>query len=212
MDNADAVITSSAELRGLLGETHPLNRAKSISALDIHCRRFLELSSFCTIASCSGSGKMDVSPKGDPPGFVRVLDDHTIVIPERPGNRRADTFTNVLENPAVGLIFLVPGVDETLRVNGTASLSVDQTLLDTMKVDDKAPKLALIVHVEEAFIHCGKALKRGSLWDASKHVKDRGGLPTMGELLHAHGRGDEHGLTCDRLVEIADNDYNNNVY
>lgn len=208
----DHRISTVSALRELLGEPHPLNAAKSIATLDEHSRAFLALSTFCTIATSSAAGKMDVSPKGDPAGFAAVLDDTTIAIPERPGNKRFDTFVNVLENPAVGLIFLVPGVDETLRVNGTASLTTDPAVLAPMAVAGKVPKLALVVHVEEAFVHCGKALKRGSLWQSDAQVTDRGGLPTMGELLHAHGRGEDHGLSRERLVEMADNDYNNNVY
>ena len=120
MDAADESCTAD-ELQALLGRTHQIHLEKSLKAVDEYARAFLAMSTFLTIASCSRDGKMDVSPKGDPAGFVRVLDDRTLAIPERPGNRRADTFNNVLTNPSVGLIFLVPEIDETLRVNGTAS-------------------------------------------------------------------------------------------
>lgn len=205
-------ITTLAGLREVLGEPHQLNYEKSIAALDEHCRAFLAMATFCTIASCSASGKMDVSPKGDPAGFAHIVDDATIVIPERPGNRRADTFTNVLENPAVALIFLVPGIDETLRINGTATLTADPALLAAMAVEGKVPKMGLVVHIEEALMHCGKALKRGSLWDPAAQVADRGGLASMGEILHAHANGEAIGMSKDKLVHIANKDYAENVY
>lgn len=207
-------ITSAEQLRALVGHPHPLNVVKAVSVLDDHCRAFLALSTFCTIATCSAAGRMDVSPKGDPAGFAVALDERTIAIPERPGNRRCDTFTNVLENPAIGLIFLVPGVDETLRVNGMATLSADPALLSRLVAFGHLPKLALVVHVEEAFVHCGKALKRGSVWDPAAQSPERGGLASMGEILHAHtaARANELGITQDRLCEMAEHDYHNNVY
>lgn len=205
------VICSTEQLELLLGKTHPLNLDKSMPALDGHCRAFLGMSTFLTIASSSAAGKMDVSPKGDPAGFVRVLDETTLAIPERPGNRRADTFHNVLENPAVGLIFLVPGIDETLRVNGTASITVAPDVLAPMAVSGRIPALALLVHVEEAFFHCGKALKRSALWGEQRRT-DRCGLPSMGELLHAQARTDQFGIDRDLMHAIARDDYDNNVY
>lgn len=206
-----SVICSTEQLEALLGKTHPLNLDKSMQALDEHCRTFLGMSTFLTIASSSAAGKMDVSPKGDPAGFVLVLDETTLAIPERPGNRRADTFHNVLENPAVGLIFLVPGIDETLRVNGTASITVDPDILAPMVVSGRTPKLALLVHVEEAFFHCGKALKRSALWSDHGRV-DRSVLPSMGQLLHAQAKTDQFGIDRDLMHDIARDDYNNNVY
>jgi PPOX class probable FMN-dependent enzyme len=212
--DVEHTIATVDELRALLGETHPINHAKSISVLDEHCTLFLSLSTFCTIATCSADGTMDVSPKGDPPGFALVVDDHTLAIPERPGNRRCDTFTNLLENPRIGLIFLVPGVDETLRVNGTAALTIDPTLLAQMVIQGHTPKLAILVHVEEAFLHCGKALKRGSVWNPAAQVENRGGLCSMGQIIHAHAgaKADEMGLSSERVHTAAENDYHNNVY
>lgn len=206
-----SVISSVEQLEALLGRTHPLNLDKSMQALDEHCRSFLGMSTFLTIASSSAAGKMDVSPKGDPAGFVLVLDDTTLAIPERPGNRRADTFHNVLENPAVGVIFLVPGIDETLRVNGTASITVDPDILAPMAVSGRAPKLALLVHIEEVFFHCGKALKRSALWSDQGRV-DRSVLPSMGELLHAQAKTDQFGIDRELMHSIAQDDYNDNVY
>lgn len=204
-------VSTLEQLRGLLGDVGTLSRVKSLTALDGYCRTFLEHSTFCTIASTSTDGDMDVSPKGDPAGFALVLDDATIAIPERPGNRRCDTFTNVLGNPAVALIFLVPGVDETLRINGTATISTNPELLYQMTIGGNTPKVALVVQVREAFVHCGKALSRGRVWDPTAQL-DRTNFPTMGEMLHAHANADQLGLSRDTVTQLADNDYKNNLY
>jgi PPOX class probable FMN-dependent enzyme len=178
-DFAD-IIGSEAELRAVVGE--PARRAldKQIDALDEHCRSIIARAPFVLIASSDREGRVDVSPKGDPAGFVQVLDERTLAIPERPGNRRADTFRNVLQNPRVGLLFLVPGRLETLRVNGQALLVRDATLLGRMAVGGKAPQLALVVSVEEAFVHCGKCMLRSRLWDS--------GSWSAGAQLPSHAR------------------------
>jgi PPOX class probable FMN-dependent enzyme len=159
----DYRIRTLDEYRELRGDAHQMNYDKSVGVIDDHIRGFLALCTFLTVASVDEEGRMDVSPKGDPPGFVKVVDDTSIAIPEREGNRRADTFTNILQNPSVAMICFVPGMDETMRINGTARLTTDPELLATMKVKRHTPVLAMLVHVEEAFIHCGKALKRGRL-------------------------------------------------
>ena len=185
MDPA-GVVSSRAELRAIIGE--PLERSlkKEITRLDRHCRALIAASPFVLVASSDAAGRVDVSPKGDPPGFVHVLDEATLAIPDRPGNRRADTFTNVLENPHVGLIFLIPGKLETLRVNGRARIVRDEALCARMAVRGKAPQLALVVEVEEAFIHCGKCMLRSGLWDhgAWRRVDD---LPSQARCLVDHG-------------------------
>jgi len=159
------MISSEAELRGVLGE--PAQRAldKQIDRLDEHCRSIIARSPFLVISSADGEGRPDASPKGDAPGFVLVVDERTLAIPDRPGNRRADTFRNVLANPRVGLLFLVPGRLETLRINGRARISADSALRQRMAVQGKAPRLALVVEVEEAFVHCGKCMLRSRLWE-----------------------------------------------
>jgi PPOX class probable FMN-dependent enzyme len=205
------LIATVEEYRELRGEAHLRVDEKSIPCIDTHIRGFLALSTFLVVASIDSRGHMDVSPRGDPPGFVKVVDEKTIAIPEREGNRRADTFTNVLQNPAVALISLVPGMDETMRINGTASLTTDPDLLATMIVHRHVPPIALLVHVEEAFIHCGKALKRGSLWDPEAQV-DRSIYPKMGEIMFDHGQFDRYDFTRDQYVDIIQNDYDNNVY
>lgn len=207
----DHTIQTVEQLREVMGDTHPVNLDKSMSAIDEHIRHFLSLSTFLTIASIDADGRMDVSPKGDPPGFVQLVDEHTIAIPERKGNRRADTFTNVLQNPAVALICFVPGMDETMRINGTASLTTDPALLATMEANGHTPELALLVHVQEAFIHCGKAPKRGRLWDPEAHI-DRTAYPKMGEVMFDHGQYQKYDLTREAMAKIAQDDYEQNVY
>jgi PPOX class probable FMN-dependent enzyme len=169
-------ITSESELRELLGTPMERTIKKERRALHAHDRAWIAASPFCLIATAGADGTCDVSPKGDPPGFTLVLDDTTLAIPDRPGNRRADGFANVLVNPHVGLLFLVPGREETLRVNGRARLvreaaaprearePGEQTLFDEMVVKGHRPTLALVVEVEQVFFHCAKAFKRASLW------------------------------------------------
>ena len=146
-------ITSRDQLRSLFGETHDVAVRKELKAIDAHARRFIERSPFVFIGSQDASGNADVSPKGDRPGFVRVLDDRTLALPDRPGNNRLDTWTNVLENPAVGLIFLIPGMNETLRVNGTARLTTDSDLRARLHVDGRPALAVLIVAVREVYMH-----------------------------------------------------------
>jgi uncharacterized protein len=157
-------VTSEAELRDLLGT--PLERTvkKERQSLHPHNRAWIARSPFCLIATAGPDGTCDVSPKGDPPGFVLILDDTTLAIPERPGNRRADGFQNILRNPHVGLLFLVPGREETLRVNGRARLVREAPFFDQMVVRGHRPTLALVVDIEQVFFHCPKAFKRSALW------------------------------------------------
>ena len=184
------VLTSEQELRELMGE--PVSKSvvdKSLSALDRHCRLFISRSPFVLISSSDADGRSDISPKGDPPGFVRVLDDHTLAIPERPGNRRLDTFRNVLQNPHVGLIFLIPGKRETLRVSGTARIVQDAGLAATLSVAGKQPDLCMVIDVEEAFFHCAKCVVRSQLWSAENwpRIDD---LPSLAQTMIDAGRMD----------------------
>jgi len=206
---AEHTIDTIEQYRALRGDGSSLIYDKSMSVVDDHIRHFLAMSTFLTVASIDADGHMDISPKGDPPGFVQVLDDKTIAIPEREGNRRADTFSNILQNPAVAMICFVPGMDETMRINGKASLTTDPDLMASMQVGRHIPVLAMLVHVEEAFIHCGKAPKRGRLWDADAQI-DRSTYPKMGEVMFDHGKYTD--ITRERMTEIADEDYEVNVY
>ena len=177
------VVRTEAQLRAILGAPAERSVRKEIAQLDAHCRALIARSPFVLVASCNAAGRCDVSPKGDPSGFALVLDDQTLALPERPGNRRADTFTNVLENPHVGLLFIIPGKLETLRVNGRALIVRDDGL--RMQVRGKWPELALVVHVEQAFIHCGKCMLRSALWNAGTWP-DASALPSQAACLVDH--------------------------
>jgi uncharacterized protein len=184
------VIRTAAELRRVIGPPVERSLKKEITRLDAHCRALIARSPFVLIASGNAAGRMDVSPKGDHAGFVLVLDDETLAIPDRPGNRRADTFTNVLESPGVGLLFLVPGKLETLRVNGKARIVRDLGLRERMSFSGKVPELALVVTVQQAFIHCGKCMLRSHLWH-QEQWPDIEGLPTQAQCLVDHGKLEE---------------------
>jgi hypothetical protein len=181
------VITSVEALEAVLGRPNERVAAKVIDTLDIHCRRFIARSPFVLVGSSDAAGNIDVSPKGDPPGFVHVLDDKTLAVPERPGNRRADTFRNLFQNPRVGLIFLIPGKRETLRVSGEALIVRDADLRQRMAVDGKVPELALVVQVREAFFHCAKCMIRSHLWEPAVWPSLEG-LPTLAEAAITHAK------------------------
>ena len=171
-----------ADLRETMGETMEISTKKCIPSLDKHCRAFIERSPFLCIGTSGASGRADVSPRGDPPGFVQILDDNTLFIPDRPGNNRLDTMTNIVENPNVGLLFLVPGFDDTLRVNGKATIVRDEALAQAAVVNGKEPKVGIKVEVQEAFLHCAKAFKRSRLWD-EESKQNRREMPSLGRMI-----------------------------
>jgi PPOX class probable FMN-dependent enzyme len=177
------LVTSEAELRAILGEPREVVIRKQLPALDRHCRAFIARSPFMLLGTANASGDCDVSPRGDAPGFVLVLDDHTLAIPDRPGNRRIDSLRNIVTRGGVGLLFMVPGVEETLRVNGRASITRDADLRARLEARGKVPQLAIVVAVEEAFLHCAKALKRSQLWDTATWP-ERSALPTLAQMIH----------------------------
>ena len=158
-------ITSEDQLREIIGQPSVYVIQKVISTLDDHCRAFITKSPFMLLASANQHGRLDVSPKGDPAGSIHILDEKRLAIPDRPGNRRADTLTNILHNPNVGLLFMIPGKAETLRINGTAQIVRDDWLREKMAVGGKTPALAIVVTVETAFMHCAKCVIRSNLWD-----------------------------------------------
>lgn len=177
------IVRSEAELRALMGgPVAPPVVDKILPSLDRHCVAFIGRSPFVLIASSDSAGRMDISPKGDAPGFVKVLDQVTLAIPDRPGNQRFDTFRNFFESPRTGLIFLVPGKRETLRISGRAEVVRDPDLLGTLAANGKTPALALAVHVEEAFSHCAKCMIRSHLW-LPEHWPSLDGLPTLAETM-----------------------------
>lgn len=179
------VITTEEQLREIIGHPHQLVLDKTQPHLDEYTLGFIAKSPFLLIGSVNAAGKMDVSPKGDPAGFVRALDDKTLLIPDRPGNRRADTMINIIQNPQIGLLFLVPGNRETLRINGTAQIVRDPELQEQMAQQGKAPHLLIAVTVEEVFFHCAKCVVRSDLWNAERWP-DLEALPSVAEAFIKH--------------------------
>jgi hypothetical protein len=187
----------------------PLERAvlKSQTALDAHMKAFIAVSPFLCLAT-SGAGGADVTPRGDRPGFVHAPDDHTLLVPDWPGNNRLDSLGNVLENSAVGLLFLVPGVVETLRVNGRAEISMDEALIARWDVGGKRPRSVLRVRVDEAFMHCGKALIRARLWAPEAQI-DRASLPSYGQMLKDQTKLP---VSADDIQQSLEDGYKNRLY
>ena len=177
-------VVSEAHLRDVVGSPTTLVASKVADRLNDLTRRFIECSPFVCVATSDPGGGLDVSPRGDPAGFVRVIDERTLLLPERPGNRIADTLTNLLADPRIALLFLVPGVGDSFRVNGRAEITDDQRLLAPCAVDGKVPRLGILVSIDEAFTHCSKALIRSDLWNPRRHV-DRSELPSAGAIMQA---------------------------
>lgn len=178
-------IRTEDELRSMMGFPSELVKNKTISIIDDHCRNFISKSPFLVLSTSDKAGYCDVSPRGDLPGFVHMLNEHQLVIPERPGNKRMDSMRNILSNPRVGLIFFIPGLGETLRVNGQATLIKDPEILECMSVKGKSPLVGIAVDVEECFIHCAKAFIRSGLWDPSSWP-ERGLLPSVATIISEH--------------------------
>src|SRR5258705_6743626 len=176
------VIDDAEQLRTAYGPPSERAVKKQLSRLDKHCRDFIARSPFLVIASSDPSGRCDASPKGDAPGFVRVIDDETLLIPDRLGNNRVDTIGNLLSSPGVGLIFFLPGVNETLQVNGRARITTDPALLEPCTLQGKVPRSGILITAEEVYFHCGKALIRSDLWNPEKHVP-RGEWPSLGRII-----------------------------
>ena len=202
------IAESEDELRALYGAPSDLAARKSLTQLDSHCRTFIERSPFLCLSTAAADGTADVSPRGDAPGFVRVLDDRTLLIPDRLGNNRIDSLRNLVQNPNVGLLFLIPGIDETLRINGIGRVVVRSQLLDRCAVNGKVPKTGLLVEVREAFLQCAKALIRSRLWsDNYRLTRDQ--IPTLGKILV-----DQIGLATpvDELRAMIDKAYCEKLY
>jgi PPOX class probable FMN-dependent enzyme len=177
-------IEGESELRAIVGTPTELVASKISDRLNDLTRQFVERSPFVCVATKLPGGGIDVSPRGDPPSFVRILDDRTLLIPERPGNKLADTLTNLLGDPSIGLLFLIPGVGDSFRVNGRAYITDDKELLARSAVDGSPPRLGIVVSIEEAYTQCSKALIRSDLWNPARHV-DRAELPSQGEILRS---------------------------
>ena len=199
-------IPGPAALRAHVGPVSILAERKVLHRLDAHARHFIALSPFLVIATADAEGRVDASPRGDPPGFVQVLDDTTLFLPDRPGNNRVDSFSNILASPGLGLLFFVPGVEETLRLNGTGRLSTDADLLGTSEVQGRVPRTGLLVTVTELFFHCAKALKRGRLWDPAAQI-ERSGFPSLGRIL-----ADQQGVDAADVEERVETGYRTRMY
>jgi PPOX class probable FMN-dependent enzyme len=175
-------VADERALREVIGQPTELVSAKIADRLNDLTRQFVERSPFVCVATSRPDGGLDVSPRGDPAGFVRILDERTLLLPDRPGNKLADTLTNLLADPRIGLLFLIPGVGDSFRVNGRARIVDDPELLAASEVEGKAPKLGILVEIEEAYTQCSKALVRSDLWNPAKHI-DRSELPSSGAIL-----------------------------
>ncbi len=208
MARFEDVIETREEFRSIMGEPSDKVTRKSLSALDKHCGVFIGRAPFMLIASADADGNTDVSPKGDPVGFVKILDEKTLAIPDRLGNKRADTIDNVLENPNVGLKFLIPGKTETLRISGKAVVVRDAALRDSMAMKGKSPDFAIVVTVEEAFFHCSKCMIRSKLWQ-TEHWPDLDGLPRLAQTMVDAGKLE---LTESEMHEIVVNDERERLY
>jgi uncharacterized protein len=194
----DHIVTSIEALERLYGVPYGPSIAKETDRITGHYRAFIEAAPFFALASGSPEG-MDCSPRGDAPGFVRVADEKTLLIPDRRGNNRIDTLRNILHDPHVALLFLIPGCGETIRVNGRAEISTDPTLLQSFLVDGKAPRTVIVVSVHRIYFQCAKAIVRSKLWDASRHV-DRASLPSSGTILADLTQGRIGGPEHDRAA------------
>ncbi len=200
-------LKTAEDIRAHYAEPHALAKNKEMRRLDQHCRQFISLAPFVVISTSDASGRCDVTPRGDAPGFVAVVDDRTLLIPDRTGNNRVDTMLNIAENPHVGLLFLVPGMAETLRVNGRATITIDPAILGPLAVDGKPPRAAIRVDIEEVYFQCGKALMRSELWNGEKHVPRERFAP-FGQIFSEHSK-----TQYDPAIEaMLDEEYRTNLY
>lgn len=194
--SADHLITTIEQLEAIYGKPQGASVVKEIDHIAPAYRRMIEASPFVAIATGNDEG-FDCSPKGDAPGFIRILDERTLAIPDRPGNNRIDGYRNVIRNPHIALLFLIPGIGETLRVNGRASISIEPALMQSFAVNGKLPRSVMIVHVDTVFFHCSRAIIRSKLWDEASKV-DRQSLPSTGSIIAEVSAGQLGGDAYDR--------------
>jgi PPOX class probable FMN-dependent enzyme len=204
-------VTDERSLRGLFEATHDLAIQKCQDTLGKHAQEFIRRSPFLCIGTQDSNGRADVSPRGDPPGFVRIINERTLVIPDRPGNNRLDTLVNITANPTVGLLFIIPGFDDTLRVNGQAVLTTDPELLASMSVNDRAPKLAIVVTVSEVFMHCAKAFRRSHLWNPA-HFQKRSEMPSLVKIILDETTGAPDADQMRKIDDDLEADYKRTLY
>ncbi|MEJ8560882.1 pyridoxamine 5'-phosphate oxidase family protein [Yoonia sp. GPGPB17] len=202
------VLTTIDEVRSVIDGIHEAQKLKVLDHIDTHCRVWIERSPFLVMSTVDAQGNLDASPKGDPAGFVKVVDRKTLAIPDRPGNHRFDSFQNILQTGRIGLVFMVPNRNEVVRVNGSAQITRDAALRKIMAIKGRVPDFAIVVHVEEAFYHCGKAIIRSKLW-APDQAAPVDGLPTYGEALFAQSKS---GLTREEIETRLQHNDTNRLY
>jgi PPOX class probable FMN-dependent enzyme len=205
------VVSDETSLRSLFEATHALALQKCMDTLGPHAQAFIKRSPFLCIGTQNMDGKADVSPRGDPAGFVKILDERTLAIPDRPGNNRLDSLVNILANPCIGLLFIIPGFDDTLRVNGRATLVTEPELLASMSVNGRAPKVAIVVEVSEVFIHCAKALRRSHLWNP-EHFQDRSEMPSLIKFILDETTGAPGDQEMRKMDDALEEDYKRTLY
>ena len=206
--NADYVIKTEDQLRAHYEQPHPMIASKGAPLLTPPIKRYIELSPFACLSTNDGNGRTDISPRGDAPGFIKIADDRTLLLPDRPGNNRLDSIGNIMQCPDVSLLFMIPGVLDTVRVIGKASISVDPALLEQFPVQGKLPRSVVCIHVTEAFGHCSKAFRRSKLWE-NDYRPEKGTVPTLRELSSDADLDDDVKKLIDAVIE---DDYKNKMY
>jgi PPOX class probable FMN-dependent enzyme len=209
--DAEHIIADEQALRAMFKAQTALAVHKVQAVLDTHAQAFIHRSPFLCLGTQDLAGRADVSPRGDPAGFVQILDQHTLAIPDRPGNNRLDSLVNILSNPSVGLLFIIPGFDDTLRVSGRASLVTDPSLMAGMSVNDRTPKLAIVVEVSEVFMHCAKAFRRSHLWDPA-HLQDRSEMPSLSKIILDQTTGAPDGDEMRKIDDDLEVEYSKTLY
>ena len=208
MEKPQKFVQTSEQLGAIYKEPSREARDKVLDHLDVHCQKMISLSPFVCLATTSADGSIDISPRGDPPGSVQVLNATQLLIPDRFGNNRVDTLSNLMHNPAIGLFFLVPGMIESLRVSGNARVITDGALLESMAIQDKVPSTGILVDVKRAFLQCGKAIKRSGLWEGTYQIQ-RSEMPSFGEILADQTDSDMSAAELDCSIDDA---YKNKLY
>jgi len=202
-------IKSKTQLRTLYKNPDEMSVKKSLPKLDKHLKHFINLSPFLILSTVRDDGFCDASPRGDAPGFVRILDDNNLFLPDRPGNNRLDSLTNIIKNPGIGLLFMIPGLDMTLRANGKAHIVSDITLLESSMVNKRIPKSGLKIRINECYIHCGKAIRRSKIWNNEMYIK-KGTFPSIGKIIKDQLA--PPGMTVEDLDNFAEEAYKNTLY
>lgn len=197
--------TTEEVIRAVVGPANAFVGEKQLDHVDVHARAFIALSPMVIVATADADGRCDSSPRGDPPGFVHVVDPRTLVLPDRKGNRRVDTMRNIAANPSAGLLFLVPGRPETLRVNGPASIVTDTELLEPCAVDGKVPPIGICIGVEEVYFHCARSFLRGGIWEPERWP-DASGLPSLGAIYRDQAKMAATAREVDDALDAANRD------